>query len=965
MDKHIYSCLLLCFQITILASSIHVEATIEADIDKIVWFFNAENENDHAEAITKIIDTHLKVHKNTTRERDLFLSISDYFYDEALYKEAVKYFELINSSLSEEDVFKGEIYYHVGRFYNALNRKNKAEKSFFKSLDIICDSPYLYRVNAELLDLYSKIQKFDEAENYGLKALKLSDHYAASDIDLFRIHRLMMTICIDERDYDKADYHMHKIYYYANNIDQPEFIFSAKLEQISNYMSTSRFDKGVKLIEQLELNDDLPDGIIHNYYYLKGLTSYSSGDYDKAIIFFKLGLTFTHGVKSHGLAMTHSWLGNSYVEVCEFEAGIHEKKKTIELYLKSPDMFSRYVMYIYRGIGNYYRHLGDIQKSLDNYTYAKKLITDNPITRISINRNFILSYGELLKDEFIPSNLDSLFSIMNKTHDDILEWNFNRHYVYNDRYRESPIRSFYDASLEVLYFLYKYTHDPLIANRIVNYSSSLQSIVYHNNKIKFDPFLGGSVSSEVINNEKAIKDKILKLKKESEKKIVFNKKDDSSINFLDSIEMLKEEYKQYMITQIPYAKEVLNRWEMSRTLINDVQNNLREEEALISYYCSDNHISNKHLYTTVISKNNISFFSKKITLEILENIKRFIQSVSQPIHFDYICYEESKIEYNIAANELYHFLLKDELESLSTKPKHLIVLADNLVKSLPFNSLLTEQSGTEDSFKDFQYLINNCSIAYDYSLQSFLRHKKKKRRTRQNFYVGFSPEYAESPTEIAYNQDSVQSTLDYFALRGGVVNLPNAKQGVIDISTQFESGIAHISMNASKALFKKNLGTSDIIHFAGHAVIDNDNPEYSQFLFSGTNEDLNLHAHELFDLRMDTELAMLSACDTGKGDVQSGKSLQSISQAFSFAGASSLTMSFYKIPDAQTALIDKYFIQNVQKGIRLDEALQQSNLKYLEQSSEKYAHPFYWAGIALSGKTEPLKKRSFWSKIFI
>jgi len=49
----------------------------------------------------------------------------------------------------------------------------------------------------------------------------------------------------------------------------------------------------------------------------------------------------------------------------------------------------------------------------------------------------------------------------------------------------------------------------------------------------------------------------------------------------------------------------------------------------------------------------------------------------------------------------------------------------------------------------------------------------------------------------------------------------------------------------------------------------------------------------------------------------------------------------------------------------LDEALRQSNLTYLKQSSEKYAHPFYWAGIAMSGKTEPLKKRTFLNKLFL
>jgi len=129
------------------------------------------------------------------------------------------------------------------------------------------------------------------------------------------------------------------------------------------------------------------------------------------------------------------------------------------------------------------------------------------------------------------------------------------------------------------------------------------------------------------------------------------------------------------------------------------------------------------------------------------------------------------------------------------------------------------------------------------------------------------------------------------------------------------------------------------------------------------NEDHNLFAYEIFDLEVDAEIAMLSACDTGRGEAQSGKSIQSISQAFSFAGSSSLTMSYYKIPDDQTASIDNYFIENIRKGNRLDESLRLSNLKYLKKSSEKYAHPFYWAGIVLAGKAEPLKQKSFLYKI--
>lgn len=164
---------------------------------------------------------------------------------------------------------------------------------------------------------------------------------------------------------------------------------------------------------------------------------------------------------------------------------------------------------------------------------------------------------------------------------------------------------------------------------------------------------------------------------------------------------------------------------------------------------------------------------------------------------------------------------------------------------------------------------------------------------------------------------------------------------------------------ALKQTFIETSHTYDIIHLTTHSEVDFELPLQSKIIFyaegNQSPSDYILKAKSLYDMSFPADLVTLSSCESGGGTNENGKGLQSIANAFNYAGAKSTVMSLWKISDKTTAIIMGLFYKNLKTGMDKATALQRAKEMYIAQTDdENFRHPYYWAGFVISGDISPI-----------
>ena len=256
----------------------------------------------------------------------------------------------------------------------------------------------------------------------------------------------------------------------------------------------------------------------------------------------------------------------------------------------------------------------------------------------------------------------------------------------------------------------------------------------------------------------------------------------------------------------------------------------------------------------------------------------------------------------------------------------LTIIPDSPIYQLPFETLIYNN----------KFLIETKAIHYSSHLR-FAYMSDGKTKKEEPIVSVFAPNYPEGQTK--------------YATRSVPYYLDGAQKEAKAIEQLFPS-ISFIGQEATKTQFIANKSKGSVLHMAMHATIDEDNPEFSHFNFSNKEQ---LYLEELYALNIPADLAVLSACNTGVGRVESASGMASLQRALNFAGTKATVASLWEVPDITTSDIMISFYENLKKGKTKSQSLQLAKQNYLDTTKDDILkHPYYWAGFVIYGDDSPV-----------
>ncbi len=343
--------------------------------------------------------------------------------------------------------------------------------------------------------------------------------------------------------------------------------------------------------------------------------------------------------------------------------------------------------------------------------------------------------------------------------------------------------------------------------------------------------------------------------------------------------------------------------------LEDIRKKTTPNELLIEYFQYRDEV-----YSIGIGQANYSFKENKI-----DNLTEKINAYEEAI-------QNSDIKkYTELAFEFYSSLVKDHLYSDSIS--HLTIIPSKSISFLSFDTFLTTKASNLE-YNHLDYLILEKSVCYKNSIEN----PNKNQVQAKEAYLGICPDFSNT------NKN----------------NLSGAYNEVKAISSQY-GGIILSKEEITKQNLLAELPNYQIIHFATHTNINTIAPQYSSLhLMSDSTKENKLFAYEIQSSKLNADLVILSACSSGMGKLKNGEGLGSIGRYFNYAGAKSVILGLWDLPDFSTAKIVEYFFSKIDV-LNKAEALKSAKLKYLESADEYTSNPIYWAGLILIGDNKSLK----------
>lgn len=796
-----------------------------------------------------------------------------------------------------------------GRFRDAIHYYQRAEK-IYEQLD---DTSLIYSIFDNLGEGYRYIGEYEKSITYLHEAIAFeSRRKGPNDAGLIRLYTgLAETYLIMENVQQALDYYQLGLSIFDQHYDR------------SSYKHSSIFF-----------------GLGDCYLFNK--------DFEKAEYWYTVLLNNAikeRGENSISVAFSYSYLAKLFFQMKDYQQSLEFRSKALHIQLLYLDKMDYDVGVSYHYLGADYTYLQQCEKADSCFTIAEKVFASTDLDlqsdRIHNAFNRAVSMMKCGKDDIevydyfqsaIPLITELSYSYVENSSKLSLQKSFHNDFLLIAKLANRLHEAYPDSGYERKVFFYsEHIKAITLLQQMTAAEANMNSRIPADLRAKEAELKERRTVLErrlyLVNNQSAQQDttRILTLQNQ----LFRNQRSYDSL-----IRIFEQKYPLYH--QLKYDIQIAS--------VPELQEHLDADQALLEYMILDSSI-----LAMLIQPD--SFFIKVLPKDSLlhEKLDRYREVLSScPPGFSGGCDFEER---NKERSDLSHYLFKQLFLPLKEYlPRRLVIVPDGELGFIPFETLSKEPGTTTKS-----YLLNDYDMSYAFSASIWLNMKQKPQSSL------FTPSVLAFAPEFAHNQSQQSSELSDSRQRGQMFGPLSSHQEVLEIQ-RLIGGDIWANTDATTEKLTELSRDYKVIHLATHGKMSQ-NPQFSFLAFYDANDSIlspggvqkyakALYVADLYNLQLNTDLVVLSACETGVGKLLKGEGIASLAQGFTYAGAKSLVSTLWSVNDATTTTFMTSFYSYLADGWTKDKALQQAKKDLI---AEGYHHPFYWAGYVLMGDSDEIE----------
>ncbi|MBU0487288.1 MAG: CHAT domain-containing protein [Bacteroidetes bacterium] len=691
-----------------------------------------------------------------------------------------------------------------------------------------------------------------------------------------------------------------------------------------------------------------------------------TGDYKKALEYNTLGLELRIellGEKHPSVASSYNNIGYGYNGAGEFAKAREFYSKACDFYLETLGEKHPFLAMAYNNIGLAFKNQGRLSEALHAFQMA-----------ISVNTTAFIDTANVFAEPLLMDFLDTkeiLISLKGKASVFFLKFMNNKaetsslqeaFYIYLlcDSIIDQARRRMVDPgdklqlteSADNIYIAASNVYASVISNENALGEESKEMLYYFAEKSKGMVLLESMTGADAIqtagipNELKHLVHAYSKDIRFCEQKLAGGLDSATGAVFRGRLFALNRTYDSLMnVFETQYPDYHNLRYNFQVASITDIQSVLDKHTAVISYFVGDSSI-----FQMLITQNCYEAMQvrKQGDTDSLVFLLRAALSSFTP---------EASVKYSEIASLLYNqlFAILDTKTACSggNNIKTLIIIPDKSLAMIPFEALLTspvEKPVMWEKAAEFPYLISKYAIGYAYSATLFRRNKIKeyRKKSKTSGILAVAPVF-----------DQVSG---HFPDGSQAGNIPGTEHEVAEIASMFRK-----KKTPATVLLRAQAGETDLknvdfseyqyIHIASHGFVNSEKPELSGIVLASdtsisekdemTTNDGILFQGEILNLKLNSQLVVLSACETGLGKISRGEGVIGLTRALLYAGTKNIIVSLWPVADESTAKLMVDFYANTLSGKDVDFAGSLRKTKQKMISEEKFAHPFFWSPFVL------------------